>query len=392
MLVLHVIGGLGPGGAEALLYQLTTRPSDVEHEVVSLGGREWYSDALENAGIPLHHLDIEDLPSIFGRLIRLRRLILQINPDIVQTWMYNANLLAGIIAVAAGFPVVWGIHHSTLEVLSFRSQLVARVGGLLAGRIPAFVINCSRRSAEVHSGLGYSAAPGAVIPNGYDPDLFSIDDERRIETRARLGIGVDEFLIGCIGRWHHQKDIPNMLRAIAIASGRGLPLRGILVGGGLGAGDPELRTALAEAGCESLILPLGRRADIPDLARAIDSHVLASRGGEAFPNVVAETMLSGTPNIVTDVGDAALIVSDTGWVVPPQNPERLADAIEESWRDWSFRPSSWTQRRLRAREQIVANFTLEKMVAAYRDVWRRVAELRRRPDCPEARGRPPDRQ
>jgi glycosyltransferase involved in cell wall biosynthesis len=376
MLILHIIGGLGPGGAEALLYKLATQESDADHQIVCLGPREWYSGPLEEAGIPLYHLDIERLLEIPGGLRRLRRLILEINPDIVQTWMYNANLLAGSIAAAAGFPVVWGIHHSTLDVLSFRSRLVVRAGGLLARWIPEFIINCSRRSADVHAGLGYSAAAGTVIPNGYDPDLFSIDDPRRVETRERLAIAADVFLVGGIGRWHRQKDVPNLLRAIAMVSGRGVPIRAILAGGGLGDDNAELQAALAEAGCESLILPLGRRADIPDLARAMDLHVLASSGGEAFPNVVAETMLSGTPNVVTDVGDAALIVGDTGWVVPARNPEMLADAIEESWRERSSRPLSWKRRRLRARDRIVRNFTLDKMAAAYRDVWHRVAGFR----------------
>jgi glycosyltransferase involved in cell wall biosynthesis len=392
MLIVHVIGGLGPGGAEALLYKLTTRKSDADHHVICLGHREWYSGLLEEAGIPLDHLDVDRFSSLFTCVVRLRRLLLQIDPDLVQTWMYNANIIAGGVASAMGFPVVWGIHHSTLDVLSLRSRLVVRAGGILARWIPEFIINCSRRSAEIHAGLGYSAAPIEVIPNGYDPGVFSIDDQRRAATRERLGIEQDVFVVGGIGRWHRQKDIPNLLRAIAIAAGRGLPIRGILVGAGLGNGDAELRTALVEAGCESLVLPLGRRSDIPDLARAMDVHVLASSGGEAFPNVVAETMLSGTPNIVTDVGDAGFIVGHCGWVVPVQNPIILADAIEEAWLEWSARPSSWRQRGTRSRERVVENFTLDKMAQAYSDVWRRIAEVRRGPVHPEVRGRPRGRR
>jgi glycosyltransferase involved in cell wall biosynthesis len=104
----------------------------------------------------------------------------------------------------------------------------------------------------------------------------------------------------------------------------------------------------------------------------MDVHLLASSGGEAFPNAVGETMLSGTPNIVTDVGDSALIVGDTGWVVPPSRPAAIATAIEHAWRERKERPVRWEERRLAARQRIIDNFTFDRMVAAYENVWREV--------------------
>jgi glycosyltransferase involved in cell wall biosynthesis len=83
-------------------------------------------------------------------------------------------------------------------------------------------------------------------------------------------------------------------------------------------------------------------------------------------------MLSGTPNVVTDVGDSALIVGDAGWVVPPRAPELLADAIVAAV-ELKADPEVWEQRRAAARERIAESFTEERMAEAYSEVWYRLA-------------------
>jgi glycosyltransferase involved in cell wall biosynthesis len=105
--------------------------------------------------------------------------------------------------------------------------------------------------------------------------------------------------------------------------------------------------------------------------------VLGSRT-EAFPNVVAETMLSGTPNVVTDVGDCAMMVGGTGWIAPPRDPEQLADAIVRAYDEWKGGRRHWAQRRKAARKQIVDNYSMNRMAEAYVEIWRRVA--RAQPD------------
>jgi glycosyltransferase involved in cell wall biosynthesis len=142
--------------------------------------------------------------------------------------------------------------------------------------------------------------------------------------------------------------------------------------------DPANRDLGAQVGlqrCEDLVLPLGSRTDVQDLGRALDLHILSSSGGEAFPNVVAETLLSGTPNLVTDVGDSALMVHDSGWIVPARQPQQMADAIAAAWREWADDRPAWTERRAAARLQIAGRFTFDRMLEAYQDVWRTVATL-----------------
>jgi glycosyltransferase involved in cell wall biosynthesis len=371
--VLHVINGLHLGGAETLLYRLVTASAPgFEHQVVCLGDRQWYSSRLEDRGIHVHHLGITSANFVPG-LLRLRKLVRASGADVLQSWLYVSNVLSGIVARPARIPVVWGIHASTLEHVGGLSRACARVGGRAASRLADFVINCSSRSAELHARLGYDAVPSAIIHNGYDPETFYPDEAARSALRRELGIDDGTFLIGSVARWHAQKDIPNLLRATRLLREQGLPMRCLLVGGGLDPANPELAAEIGAANCDDAVILAGAQSNVADHYRAMDLHVLASSGSEAFPNVVAESMLSGTPNVVTDVGDSSLMVDETGWVVPPRKSDVLAQAIGAALSEWSCDRSEWEQRRVDARRRIAERFTFERMANAYQDVWRRLA-------------------
>ena len=372
MRILHVISGLTTGGAEAVLYRLVTGSPGVQHEVICLEGPDWYSRKLEDHGIRVHHIDWNSIGSMRA-VLRLHALIRSIDADVVQTWMYRPNLFAGISSRIAGKPVVWNIRCSTFDLYPPATRALAYAGGFLARWVPEFVINCSAASQRIHARIGYAAVEGAVISNGYDSAMFRPDEAARDATRISLKIDPDRFAIATIGRWHPQKGLTGLLAAMRILKDRGVPVELLMIGRGLDAENPELKKAIEKAGCGDIVELLGERTDIADVARAIDLHVLASVGGEGFPNAVAETMLSGTPNVVTNVGEGAMIVGDTGWVVSPGNSEQLAAAIEQAYEEWASSKQHWDERRAGARQRLADNFTLDKMIAAYRKVWTKVA-------------------
>jgi glycosyltransferase involved in cell wall biosynthesis len=368
--VIHVVTGLALGGAETVLSRLVTNMPDITHAVVSLGGPEWYSRVLEDAGVEVHHLNMRSLSP--GGLVRLRRIVRGFRPDVIQCWMYRANLVGGLVGRLAGVPTVWNIRCSSPEGLRLGSRLAAYAGGVLAPMAADFIINCSTRSTELHRKLGYARSPGTVIPNGYDLEGFTPDDSAAPRLRDGLGMDPGTFLVGSISRWDRQKDLPNLLAAVRIAADAGVPIRCLLAGAGLDEQNEALRREIGRSGCTQLVTPLGRRSDVIDLARAIDLHVLAS-SVEGFPNAVAETMACGTVNVVTDVGDSATIVGETGWVVPPRDPKALGEAIAEAYRERQNSASQWKARQSAARARIVENFSLEKMVSAYRALWENLA-------------------
>ena len=384
--IVHVIGGLELGGAETLLYRLATRPlPGVEQEVICLGTPDWYSSRLEEHGVKVHHLAMSSplttLTGIrkFGELLRSR------DANVIQSWMYFANMLSALVARRSGTPIVWGIHNSSFERVGLPSRLCAYAGGANARRFASFVVNCSRHSSELHEKLGYSVVPNRVIPNGYDESEFRPDARARTATRRLLEVDDATFTIGSVARWHPHKDIPNLLKAIRMAADQGVALRCFLIGRGLDEHNNELAAEIRKTRCSDLVTPLGTRSDMQDLARAFDLHVLSSRS-EAFPNVVAETMLSGTPNVVTDVGDSSFMVAGTGWVAPARDPEALSAAIVEAWTEFSRQRDRWQRRRRRARERIARSFTFEKMAEAYLRIWREVATTSRPQRCTHAEG------
>src|SRR3546814_8102704 len=91
--------------------------------------------------------------------------------------------------------------------------------------------------------------------------------------------------------------------------------------------NTELSAVLNRHGVAGQVILLGRRDDVPYLMNGLGIHVLSSRA-EGFPNVVAEAMASGVACVVTDVGDAAMMVDDASVVAPPQNPPALSAAID----------------------------------------------------------------
>ena len=89
----------------------------------------------------------------------------------------------------------------------------------------------------------------------------------------------------------------------------------------------------------------------------------------AFPNVLAEALACGTPCVTTDVGDAAVIVNNTGWVVPSKNPQVLAAAILDALEEKAHAPEAWKERKRKCRMRIVENFGIDKMIENYHRVW-----------------------
>jgi glycosyltransferase involved in cell wall biosynthesis len=173
-----------------------------------------------------------------------------------------------------------------------------------------------------------------------------------------------------VGRFDPQKDHPNLLGALAELKGKGHAVRCALVGKGLDRANASLMGSITGFGLspDRELLLLGQRNDISTVMNALDIHLLSSAYGEAFPNVLAEAMACGTPCVTTDVGDAALIVGETGWVVPPRDSKSLAHSIRSAIKLSQDQPG-WKVRQMACRKRIDTEFSIERMVCAYRDVW-----------------------
>ncbi|MBN2570040.1 MAG: glycosyltransferase [Deltaproteobacteria bacterium] len=374
MKILHIITGLNNGGAETVLYRLTTANTENTHQIISMMDSGFYGERLIMAGIPVYTLNMPHGRVTIKGIIKLYRLMRSIKPDVVQTWMYHADLLGGVISqLFNSAPVVWGIRNFNLdpEFTSLSTRLVAKLSAILSWRLPTAIICPSKRAMRIHQKYGYCVKKLVLIPNGYDMSLFSPDHANRQRIREEWGIVGKEFLIGMVARWHPLKDYRNLLKALFLLAGKGVSFRVVLVGTGMDISNKALVAQIQDYGLQNSALLIGPHDNIPAVMNGLDLHVLSSVG-EAFPNVVAEAMACGTPCVVTNVGDAAFIVGHTGWIVPPSNPQSLSTAITAAM--VALAADGKDVLGTRCRTRIVEHFSMERMVNAYMTLWTRVAK------------------
>lgn len=373
MRVLNLITTLGAGGAETMLFRLLTRldRSVFEPVVVSLADSDITGRLLEEAGIAVHTAGLRRGIPHPRVLARVSALIARLRPDVIQTWMYHADLLGGIAGAAAGIPVVWNVRHGEPEAGGTRwtTRWVARACAVLSGRVPHRIVCCSEAARTAHERIGYRADRIVVIPNGFDPSEFRPDAAARAAIRSELGIGDDEVVIGSVARDDPAKDHATLLAAARLFTASGGRAHFVLCGAGVTADNPRLAAMVRAVGAAGRVHLLGQRRDVTRVMAAMDILTSSSRI-EGFPNVVGEAMACGIPCVVTDVGDSAYLVGETGVVVPPRDPGALAGA-------WTSLLRRGTDSRAAlgraARERVSRMFSIESVVERYTELWLAVA-------------------
>lgn len=296
----------------------------------------------------------------------------------MQTWMYHADLVGGLAArLVGGIPVAWGIRNSNLSpVTSSRlTHLTVKTCAILSRWLPDRIVCCSEAVREIHAATGYVAKKMMVIPNGYELDTFRPDSEARASVRKRLGVSDDTAVVGMIARFDPQKDHQTFIRAAQLLHHNRPDVHFLLCGKGVTWENQELVRWIDEAGIRTRCHLLGLRdTEIPHLTAALDVASLSSAYGEGFPNVVSEAMSCGVPCVVTNIGDAALIVGRTGIVVPPRQHEALAMA----WRTMlEMGHMERKQMGVAARQRIKEHFDIKQIVARYEQLFEEVARTPR---------------
>ncbi|ERN41744.1 glycosyltransferase [Rubidibacter lacunae KORDI 51-2] len=369
--ITHVTTGLEVGGAEIMLYRLLANSDSryFRHSVISLTAGGTLRPQIESVGVPVFDLGMQRGFPTPGSALRLLRLLGRLAPDILQGWMYHGNLAAwfGSITTRQQPPVIWGIHHSIYD-LEREKRLTAaaiKLGARVSGACYR-LIYVSHVSREQHERIGYRSDRGCIIPNGFETERFQPSPTSRAEVRDEFGIATDAPLIGLVCRYHPMKDHANFLRAAAQLLPSHPNARFLLIGTDVTPENPDLQALVTQLGLGDRALFLGQRDDMPRLMAALDIGGLSSATGEAFPLVVGEAMACGVPCTVTDVGDAGVMVADTGRVVPPKNPNALAAA-------WSELIELGADGRAllgaRARARVQEHFALPAVTAQYEQIY-----------------------
>lgn len=369
--IVFLITGLSTGGAEMMLLKVLERldRKRFSPHVISLTTPGELAPRIAALGIPVDAVDMKlGLPSLSG-FFRLVRMLKRLDPDVVHTWMYHADLLGGLAARMAGISAVgWCIRNSNLDRDKTKSstRAVVRLCASLSRWVPSRILSCSERARQVHVECGYAAGKMIVVPNGFDLGRFKPDKDAPKRVRDELGLDADTPLVGLIGRFDPQKNHAGFFDAAGRLH-RCMPhAHFVLAGLGVDTGNPALMQAIARAGVLANTHLLGLRNDMPGLMAALDVLASSSSYGEAFPNVLGEAMACGVPCAVTDVGDSAYIVGDTGRVVAPGDMAGLAAALELLLALPLVEKTALGER---ARERVAEHFEIDGIVRQYENFY-----------------------
>lgn len=376
MRIVHLISNLGLGGAETSLSGLVeaTRGIDAAHTVISMLPHGALRDRLERAGAKV--IELRGKRGVRGALLlgSIRTAIRDSHPDLIQCWMYHANIAASVLAMAGAIRcrIIWGIRQGA-ENLS--AERATTRGVILAGaplsRQPEKIVYNSERSAEDHERLGYTRAARAVIVNGIDCSRFQPLPEACERLRAELGLASDAILIGRVARYAPMKDYPTLLRSFSSVVSQLPAAHLVLIGPSLN-GESAQIFALAEGlGCRGHVHVLRPRLDVEYFYPALDVLVSSSKMNEGFPNTVAEALACGTPVVSTSVGKSMLVRSGCQRVVRPSNSEELAAAILDLTR---VSPDVRNELGSRGRDFILNNFSQSTFASAFTRLWHDVCE------------------
>lgn len=374
MRVLHIITGLGVGGAENMLDRLLTQldPRQVSSHVIALKEGGPMADSIAARGIPVEVMGLDNFLPRMLMPLRLARRIRRIAPDVIQTWLYHADLIGGIAArIARPFggavPVAWGVRQSVVnpDLLKPATWRVIRSAAIASHFIPHTIVVNATASIASHAALGYDTGKFLLIPNGFDSERFRPDSDARARLRKQLGIAPETILVGLAGRYDPHKDYPGFLDAVRVISLQRPDIAFVACGEGVDRSSPNMARLLAGYGALPQLHLLGRQTDMPQFWAALDIAVSASVG-EGFSNSIGEAMSCALPCVVTNVGDSASVIASNGCVIPPGNAEALSQAILTL----SAMPAEKRQALgKRARTRIQNEYSLTSAAQSFVNLW-----------------------
>ncbi len=338
MRIVLFIGSLDTGGAERQLVTLANGLCQRGHEiwVVTLypGGQN-LQNIVRHESINIISLTKKRSSSVIIRIIqllfapwRLKRNLSSVNPERVYSMLHICNLFAWIATRGAmQNKLIWGCRASNVR-LNWKELLPEYLCRLFSSSVPMMIANSSAGAKYAIDVSGFLPQRIEVIPNGIDTNYFhSLPVEREL-LRKKLGVDKTVTLIGLIARIDPMKGHDIFLKVVAKMISERDDVYFIIVGDGIKELKRKLEVLAIELNINHKLSWLGNRDDMPSVYNALDFLVSSSTYGEGCSNAIAEAMACGKRCVVTNVGDSAEIVGDTGFVIPPNNTETLFCALK----------------------------------------------------------------
>lgn len=371
MKIAHIITSLDIGGAELVLYRLLVAQPDntANVSVISLRPEGALAAKLREKGFNVYSLNVTGLFSLISAVSKLVQLLKVLKPEIVQSWLYHADLVASLASLRLdNIRYVWGIHTCQLPQRKPLTWLIMKFCAFLSHRVPEKIVCVANSAKQLHLSNGYAAEKLEVIPNG-----FAVADYQpgptvavRNALRHALDLPLSAIVVGVIARWHADKGQDVMLEAIKHIQPRHPDVFFLFVGKGCDAGNVAMTRLIKACPYPEKIISLGERADIPALLNMVDLFCMPSRT-EAFPLALGEAMSASLPVVATDVGDVEYMTGHLVKLAKPGDSVSLAQGVSDML---ASSADSRTELGKKLYKRVSEHFSIEQMVQRYQQLYR----------------------
>lgn len=371
--ILYIIDSLNAwAGTEKHLYKLISGMNKERYDchVCAFAVTEDMRNRFNTIGVDILHLPIKN---VYGLMtlkqgFRLARYMREQEIDIVQTFHFAADFLGTLIAKLAGVPVVIS---SKRDMGFLNNNMQARALRLLAPLVNRTICVSNAVKKGLAARQVVDPKKAVVFYNGVDLDEFKVDHRNIASRKQQLGLRPELPVIALVANPRPIKDLETFIRAGREVLDRKHEAQFIIVGAecfhlARGSYQTQLDALVAKLDLQERVIFLGNRPDVNRILPLADICVLTSLS-EGFSNTIVEYMTAGRPVIATDVGgnSEAIVENETGFLVPVQAPERLAELTVKLLNDKAL-----AARLGRAgRKRIEKHFTLGHMVENHQALY-----------------------
>lgn len=359
MKILHIITGLHKSGAEQNLFFLVTDDKKNKHIVVSLLSKNFYGYKLEKKNIKVYYLNFDKIRNIFDNIKKLLLIIKKEKPLIVQTWMYHADIIGGIISKIAGIKkVVWNIRSSFLNFkkIKFRFRLIFFVHLFFSNFIPNKIIVNSRAAINFHSFL-FNKKKFILVNNGF-----------RVPKNDKINLlNKKNFIIGHFARFDPQKNHQMIIELASSLKSESINFKLLLFGRGVNYSNHFIKNMLNKNELNNYVELFGEIKNVDRYYQQCDCVISTSIYGEGFPNVLAEAMNNGVISLSTNIGESLRVVGKKKRIFSDLNDLKIKvlnlKNIKENNR------KEWLKLKYSCKKHIRNNFSINQMLKSYNNIW-----------------------